>query len=131
MNLYLLVNKHQFWEPSKKEDFIRIFSKHINNYQVQNKNLFILCHKEISITIDENKLCYCPARVYDWIEDLAKTIMYPANCHTSNMILLAKGNFNFALPKPVYIYTDIIKPDLVGDCYMRLLTTLHLTSNTG
>jgi len=42
-----------------------------------------------------------------------------------------KDNFNFAQPETVYIYTDIIKPNLVEDSYVRLLTSLHFPSNTG
>jgi hypothetical protein len=29
------------------------------------------------------------------------------------------------------VYTDIIKPNFVGDSYVKLLTTLHLPSSTG
>ena len=57
--------------------------------------------------------------------------MNPANCRTSRVTLFSKDNFNFAVPEPVYIYTDIIKPDLVGDSYVRLLTSLHFPSTTG
>ena len=40
-----------------------------------------------------------------------------------------KDNFNFAQPEPVSVYTDIIKPNLFGDSYVRLLTSLHFPSN--
>jgi hypothetical protein len=33
--------------------------------------------------------------------------------------------------EPVYVYTDVIKPNLVGDSYVRLLTSLHFPSGTG
>ena len=42
-----------------------------------------------------------------------------------------KDNINFADAVPVYIYTDIIKRNLVGDCYVRLLTSLHFPSAKG
>jgi len=45
--------------------------------------------------------------------------------------LSTKDIYNFAQREPVYIYMDIIKPNLVGDCYVRLLTSLHFLSNTG
>ena len=98
---------------------------------MQNKKLFNSCHGENSITLDDNVVSYFPARVYDGIEDLAKTIMNPGNCRTSKVTLFSKDNFYFALPEPVYIYTDIIKTNLVGDSYVRLLTTLNFPSNTG
>ena len=47
------------------------------------------------------------------------------------MNVSTKDNFNFAQPEPVYGYTDIIKPNLVGDSYVRLLTSLHFPSTTG
>jgi len=57
--------------------------------------------------------------------------MNRANCHSSTVNLSTKDNFNFTQPEPVYIYTDIIKPNLVAGSYVRLLTTLHFPSNTG
>jgi len=81
--------------------------------------------------VDENLVPYFPARVDNGIVDLAETIMYPANCHTSTVNLSTKDNFNFTQPEPVYIYIDINKPNLVGYSYVRLLTFLHFPSNTG
>ena len=57
--------------------------------------------------------------------------MNTANCRFSTVNLTTKDNFNFAQPDPVYVYTDIIKPNLVGDSYVGLLTALHFPSNTG
>ena len=42
-----------------------------------------------------------------------------------------KDNYDFASPEPVYVYADIVKPNLVGDSYFKLLTTLHFPSSTG
>ena len=98
---------------------------------MQSKKLFNSCLGENSITVDDDVVSYFPACVYDGIEDLAKTIMNPGNCRTSRVTLFAKDTFNFALPEPVYIYRDIIKPNLIGDSYVWLLTTLHFQSNTG
>ena len=80
---------------------------------------------------NEYLVSYFPARVYNGIDDLEGTIMNPANCHPSTVNLSTKDNFNFTQPEPVYIYTDIIKPNLVGDSYVLLLTSLHFPSNTG
>ena len=57
--------------------------------------------------------------------------MNPAICHSSTVILTTKDNLNFTQPEPVCIYTDIIKPNLVGDTYVRLLTFLHFPSDKG
>ena len=57
--------------------------------------------------------------------------MNPANCHTSRITVSLKDNPDFTTPEPVYVYTDIIKPNLVGDSYVKLLTTLHFPSSTG
>ena len=63
-------------------------------------------------------------------EDLAKILMAPANCRGSQAPLLDIYNTDFAVSEPVYVYTDIIKPNLVGDSYVRLLTPLHFPSPT-
>ena len=47
------------------------------------------------------------------------------------MTLSAKDNLKFAQPETVYVYTDIFKPDLFGDPYVRLLTSLHFPADTG
>ena len=72
-----------------------------------------------------------PNRVYNGLEDLAETIMNPANCHSSRVNVSVYDNFDFALPEPAYVYTDNIKPNLVGGSCVRLLTTLHFPSTTG
>ena len=116
----LITDIPQFWEPSKKEDFIRIFTKYTNKYQVQSKKFFNSCNGENSITVEDDVVSYFPARVYDGIQDLAKTVVNPANCCTSRVALFSKDNFDFALHETVYIYTDIIKPNLDVDSYVRL-----------
>jgi hypothetical protein len=75
--------------------------------------------------VNENLVSYFPARVYNGIEDSAESVLNPANCRSSTVNLSTKDNFNFAQPEPVFVYTDIIKPDLVGDSYVRLLIFLH------
>ena len=56
--------------------------------------------------------------------------MAPSNCRESRAPLLDIYNTDFAVSEPVYVYTDIIKPNLVGDSYVRLLTPLHFPSPT-
>jgi len=65
--------------------------------------------------VNENFVSYFPAR---GIEDLAETITNPPNCRFSTVNRSKKDNFNFDQPEPVYIQTDIIKPNLVGDSYV-------------
>jgi len=55
--------------------------------------------------------------------------MNPANCHISRITII-KNNHDFTTPEDVYVYTDM-KPNLVGDSYVKLLTTLHFPSSTG
>jgi hypothetical protein len=57
--------------------------------------------------------------------------MNPANCHSSRVPRLVQDNWDFPTPELVYVYTDIIKPNLVVDSYVRVLTTLHFPSSTG
>ena len=69
--------------------------------------------------------------MYDTINDLAKIIMNPTNCRSSAVSLPAEDNSGFTTHEPVYGYTDVIEPNLVGDSYVRLLTTLQFPSKTG
>ena len=57
--------------------------------------------------------------------------MNPANSRSSTVNLSTKHNIHFAHPEPVYVYTDIIKPNLAENLYVRSLTTLHFSTNTG
>jgi hypothetical protein len=52
--------------------------------------------------------------VYNGLENLAETIMNTANCNSSRVNVSVKDNSDFDLPEPVYVYTNIIKPNLVG-----------------
>ena len=81
--------------------------------------------------IDENLVSYFPASVYNEFDELAETIMNPANCRSSTVILPTKDNLNFIQPESVYVKTDIIILNLVGDTYVRLLTSLHFQSYKG
>ena len=81
--------------------------------------------------INENFVSYFPARPYNGIEDLAETIMNLANCRTSLVMIPTKDNLYFTQPETVYVYTDIIEPNLVGDTYVRVLTSLQFPSDKG
>jgi hypothetical protein len=105
-----------------------------NEYMLRDrpsKKLFNSCYEDNSIRIDENVVSYFPTRVYNGIEDLAETIMNPASSHSSRITVMTQDNSNYAIPETVYVYTDIIKPNLVAATYVRLLTTLHFPSSTG
>ena len=113
--LDLLPNIPQLLQPSIKENIIRIFSEYINKNQEQSNELFNSCRRQNSIVINEKLVSF----------------MNPTNWRTSTVTLFSKDNFDFAIPETVYIYTDIIKTNLVGESYVRLLTTLHFPSNIG
>jgi hypothetical protein len=92
--------------------------------------LLASCYGDNSIRIDDNVISYFPARVYNGLEDLATTIMNPANCHSSKITVTTNDKSNYATPDTIYVYTDIIKPNLVCDSYVRILSTLQFPSNT-
>jgi len=81
--------------------------------------------------VNKNLVFLFPTRAFNGIEDLADTIMNHANCHSSTVNLSTKDNFDFAQPEPVYNYTDIIKPNLVANSHVRLLTSLQFLSYAG
>jgi hypothetical protein len=130
--LDLLINIPDLLKPSKKETFMRIFSEYLNKYTEEetSKQLFHSCYVENSVKIYNHRIYHFPARIYNRLEDSAETIMNPANCHTSRLNVSLKDNPDFITPEPVYVYTDI-KTNLVGDSYVKLLTTLHFPSSTG
>jgi len=129
----LLTNIPDLLELSKKEKFMGIFSEYLNKYTQEEPStqLFNSCCGENSIKIVNNRVSLFPARIYKGLEDLAETIMNPAYCHTSRITVSLKDNPDFTTPEPVYVYTHIIKPNLVGDSYVKLLTTLHFPSSRG
>jgi hypothetical protein len=133
--LDVVTNIPNFLEPSKKEKLMRIFNEYFNKYAQEReentgKQLFNSCYGENSVTVDNHVVSHFPARVYNGLEDLAETILNPANCRSSKITII-KNNPYFTTPEPVYVYTDIIKPKLVVDSYVALLTTLHFSSSTG
>ena len=125
--LDLLTNITHLLEPSKKKTFMRIFNQYLNKYTEEEPStqLFNSCYGVNSVKIDNHIVSHFPARKYNGLEDLAETIMNPAYCHTSRITVSLNDNPDFTTPEPVYVYTDIIKPNLVGHSYVKLLTTLH------
>jgi hypothetical protein len=93
--------------------------------------LFNSCYAENSAKIDNHIVSHFTAHIYNGLEDLAETIMNPANCHTSRITVSLKDNPHFITPEPVYVWIDNIKLNLVGDSYVKLLTTLRFSSSTG
>ena len=57
--------------------------------------------------------------------------MNPDNCSFSTVNLSIKENFNFPQPEPVYVYTDVIKPNVFWVTYMRLVTSMRFPLDTG
>jgi len=92
----LLTNIPRFFDTSINENFIRIFCKYINKYEGQRKEFFNACRGEKSIMNNENLVSYFPAREYKDFDDLAATIISPANCRFSTVNLPTKDNFIFA-----------------------------------
>jgi hypothetical protein len=81
--LDLVNNIPQLLEPSKKEKFLRIFSEYLNIYAQQRdakswERLFNSCYGASSVVIDNQLVSHFPARVYNGLEDLTKTIVDPA-----------------------------------------------------
>jgi hypothetical protein len=76
--LDLLTNIPDLLEPSKKEMFMRIFSKYLNKYTEEktSKQLFNSCYGENSVKLDNN-ISHFPARIFNGIvEDLAEPFMH-------------------------------------------------------
>jgi hypothetical protein len=95
----LVNNIPELLEPSKKETFMRIFSEYLNIYAQQREaksgeRWFNSCYGAISVMIDNHLVSHFPARVYNRLEDLAKTILDPANCRTSKVTIF-KGQPSF------------------------------------
>jgi len=129
--LDLITNISDLLEPFKKEKFIRTFSEYLNKYSEEpSTQLFNSCYGENSVKIDNHIVSHFPAPISNGLEDLAETIMNLANRHTSRITVSLKGNPYFITPEPVYVYTDIIKPILFGDSYVKILMNLHFPSST-
>jgi len=78
----------------------------------------------------ENLVSHFPVRTYYSINYLSETTMNLTNYRSATVKHNSIHNINFAHTKQVYVYTDFIKPDLVGNSYVRVLTSLHFPSDT-
>jgi len=133
MNLCLIFSKIFLicWNRLKRKRLC-VYLVYLNKYTEEPiTQLLNSCYGENSVKIDNHIVFHFPTRIYNGLEDLAETILNPANWHTSRIPVSLKENPDFTTPEPVYVYTDIIKANLVGDSYVKLLTTLHFPSSTG
>jgi hypothetical protein len=105
-----LTYKYSPFSRLVKKQFISVFSHYINEYMASDRTgkLLAACYGHNSFRIDDNIISYFPARVQNGREDLAITIMNPANCHSSK-ITVTDYSSNYATPETMYCYTDIIK----------------------
>jgi hypothetical protein len=128
----LIANLSRFFKsPNKKKQFIATFSELLGSYLPPHgltTGLINMCQGQNSLQINENMVSHFPVKVYKGCWDLVETVMTPSNCRSSRLTLVVKDNFDFALPKPLYVHTYIIKPNLIGHSYVRLLTSLRLPS---
>jgi hypothetical protein len=123
-----------FIESSKKEEVIATINEYLNNYISLDgfaTQILSECYAQNSLQLEDNVVFHFPVRTDNNLEDLFASIMNPTNCRSSKVSLPAKDNSDFTTLEPVYVYTHVIKPNLVGDSYVRLLTTLHFPYKTG
>jgi|SRR5215470_1335647 len=121
--------KKRLKTTDEEQALVTTFHAYLNKYVPSDgyaTEVLGVCYGNNSLQIGEKLVSYFPVRVYNGLEDLAQTIMAPGNC-SSNKIPAAETD----APEPIFVYTDIIKPNLVGDSYVRLLTSLHFPSRTG
>jgi hypothetical protein len=74
-----------------------------------------LCYGQNPLQIGEKLVSHFPVQVYNGLEDLAKTIMTHANWRSSRIPVAETDNSNFTAPEPIFVYSDIMKANLVGD----------------
>jgi hypothetical protein len=91
----LVDNIPELYEPSQKEMFMCIFSDYLNTYAQQRnakpwERMFKSCYGASSVVIDNQLVSHFPARVYNGLENLTKTILDPANCRTSKVSVALK-----------------------------------------
>jgi hypothetical protein len=125
--LFVTLKRH-FKSADEKENFVTHFNKYLNKHVPSDgytTNILGVCYGQNSLKVGENLISHFPVRVYNGLEDLVATIMAPANCSSSQLSLPETDNSDFASPETIFVYTDIIKPNFVGDSYVRLLTPLH------
>jgi len=84
---------------------MRLFNEYLNTYAEEpSKQLFNWCYGENSVIIDNYVVSHFPACVCKGLENLAETIMNPANCRTSRRTVSLKDKPDFTTPEPVCVY---------------------------
>jgi hypothetical protein len=134
LELSLHLSKHYPKGSVKRDEFDTAFDEQLEPYlmpeEVREETPSSV-YGDNSVQLKDSIVSHFPVRTYNGLKDLFDTVMKPANHSSSRVIIWTKDNTEFTQPEPVYVYTDIIKPDLVGDTYARLLTPLHFPSSTG
>jgi hypothetical protein len=95
----------------------------------------VLSGRSNTVKLNKGTTFMFPARVYHGVEDLLKTLLNlsrfsgitPFEHITGSFVQGEKSYFRMwdeskQCLQPISIYTDIIKPNLVGDSYVRLFT---------
>jgi hypothetical protein len=132
-DIFVTLKKH-FTTPERKQGFVNTFHAYVNKYVPSDgyvTELSGVCYGQNSLQIAVKLVSQFPVLVYNGLQDLAKTITPPANCRSSRIPESETNNSNFAAPEPIFVYTDIIKSNLVEDSYVKLLTSLYFPSPTG
>jgi hypothetical protein len=125
---------HYKESPNEVERFYEAFSAALKSYEMPEnvtEELPSSSYGENSVKLNESVVSHFPVRMYKGFKDLFDTTMNPTNYASTRVIIWTKDNLEFTRPEPVYVYTDSIQPNYVGDSYVRLLTTLHFPSSTG
>jgi hypothetical protein len=134
LDLALELSKHYKKASKEWEEFYTAFDEALKPYKMPKEvtdELLGTGYGDNSFKLKDSIVAHFPVKTYKGFTDLFDTIMDPANHVSSRVIILTKDNIEFTLPETVYVYTDIIKPNFVGDSYVKLLTPLHFPSNTG
>jgi hypothetical protein len=119
---------------NEKDKTVTKFNGYLNKHVPPDgyvTELLGVCYGQILLQIGEKLVFHFTVWVYNELEDLAQTIMNPTNFCSSGLNLPETDKSNFATPEPFQVYTYITKLNLLGDSYIRLLTTLRFPSTTG
>jgi hypothetical protein len=111
-DIFVTLKKH-FKTPDEKQEFVNKFHRYLNKYVPSDgyvTDLLGVCYGQNSLQIGEKLVSHFPVQVYNGLEDLANTIITPANCRSSRIPESETVNSNFAAPESMFVYTDIIKP---------------------
>ena len=126
--------KWHFRPPDEKDKTVIKFNGYLNKHVPPDgnvTNLLGVCYGQILLQTGEKLVFHFPVWVYNGLEDLAETIMNPTNCCSLWVNLPETDKSDFVTPEPVQVNAYITKLNLLGDTYVRLLTTLHFPSTTG